>query len=195
MLYKHYPELEVIKNEIDKTIDMCVECYKNGGKIMIAGNGGSAADAEHIVGELMKGFLLKRPVTDERIPAELASKLQGSLPAICLSGGVALPTAYLNDVDGEYTVAQTLYGLGKPGDVFIAISTSGNAKNLYHAAELAKCLGIKTVAMTGEAGGKRAPICDVALKFPASETYRVQEYHLPVYHHICAAVEAAMFEK
>ena len=193
MLYKHYPELSGIKNDIDRVVKMCVECYKNGGKIMIAGNGGSASDAEHIVGELMKGFLLKRPVTDERIPAELASKLQGSLPAICLSGGVALPTAYANDVDGEYTVAQTLYGLGKPGDIFIAISTSGNAKNLYHAAELAKCLGIKTVAMTGEAGGKLAPICDAALKVPSSETYRVQEYHLPVYHHICAAVEAEMF--
>ena len=193
MLYKHYPELSGIKEEIDKTIAMCATCYRNGGKILIAGNGGSAADAEHIVGELMKGFLLKRPVTDERIPAELAAKLQGSLPAVCLSGGVALPTAYQNDVDGEYTVAQTLYGLGKKGDIFIAISTSGNAKNLCHAAELAKCLGIATVAMTGEAGGKLAPICDVALKVPACETYRVQEYHLPVYHHLCAEVEKYFF--
>jgi len=194
MLYKHYPELSSMKNEIDSVIKMCVDCYKNGGKIMIAGNGGSAADAEHIVGELMKGFLLKRPVTDSRIPTELAAKLQGSLPAICLSGGVALPTAYLNDVDGEYTVAQTLYGLGKSGDVFIAISTSGNAKNLCHAAELAKCLGIRTVAMTGEGGGKLVPMCDFALKVPANETYRVQEYHLPVYHHICAEIEASIFE-
>lgn len=195
MLYKHYPELEAIKNEIDEAVKMCVECYKNGGKIMIAGNGGSAADAEHIVGELMKGFKLKRPVTDGRIPEELRQKLQGSLPAICLSGGVALPTAYANDVDGDYTVAQTLYGLGKAGDIFIAISTSGNAKNLYHAAVLAKSLGIRTVAMTGEAGGRLAPICDIALKVPAGETYRVQEYHLPVYHHICAEVEAAMFSE
>ena len=195
MLYNHYPELEAIKNEIDKAVKMCIECYKNGGKIMIAGNGGSAADAEHIVGELMKGFKLKRPVADGRIPTELRGKLQGSLPAICLSGGVALPTAYANDVDGEYTVAQTLYGLGKPGDIFIAISTSGNAKNLYHATELAKCLGIRTVAMTGESGGKLAPICDVALKVPSNETYRVQEYHLPVYHHICAEIESAMFEE
>ena len=130
-----------------------------------------------------------------RIPAELAAKLQGALPAICLSGGVALPTAYANDVDGEYTASQTLYCLGRPGDIFIAISTSGNAKNLLHAAALAKCLGIRTVAMTGESGGKLAPMCDMALKVPACETYRVQEYHLPVYHHICAAIEAAMFEK
>lgn len=195
MLYKNYPELSVIKNDIDNTVDLCIDCYKKGGKILIAGNGGSASDAEHIVGELMKGFKLMRPVNDARIPTELASKLQRSLPAICLSGGVALPTAFANDVDGEYTVAQTLYGLGKPGDIFIAISTSGNAKNLCHAAELAKCLGVKAVGLTGEKGGKLAGICDIALKVPASETYRVQEYHLPVYHHICAEIEAAMFEE
>ena len=195
MLYKNYPELEGIKSEIEKVIELCIDCYKNGGKIMIAGNGGSASDAEHIVGELMKGFKLMRPVTDERIPAELASKLQGSLPALCLSGGVALPTAYSNDVDGEYTVAQTLYGLGKEGDIFIAISTSGNAKNLGHAAELAKCLGIKTVGLTGEKGGRLAEICDITMKAPASQTYRIQEYHLPIYHHICAEVESALFEE
>lgn len=195
MLYKNYPELEGIQAEIEKVIELCVDCYKMGGKIMIAGNGGSASDAEHIVGELMKGFKLMRPVTDERIPTELACKLQGSLPALCLSGGVALPTAFANDVDGEYTVAQNLYGLAKPGDIFIAISTSGNAKNLSHAAELAKCLGVKAVALTGEKGGRLAGICDITLKAPSSETYRVQEYHLPIYHHICAEVEAALFEK
>lgn len=195
MLYKNYPELETIKNDIDTAVALCIDCYKNGGKILIAGNGGSASDAEHIVGELMKGFKLMRPVNDARIPAELASNLQGSLPALCLSGGVALPTAFANDVDGEYTVAQTLYGLGREGDIFIAISTSGNAKNLCHAAELAKCLGIKTVGLTGEKGGKLAGLCDITLKVPASETYRVQEYHLPVYHHICAEIEAAMFKE
>lgn len=195
MLYKNCPELSGIKSEIDRVIALCIECYKNGGKLLIAGNGGSAADAEHIVGELMKGFKLKRPVTDERIPLELSAKLQGALPALCLSGGVALPTAFANDVDGEYTVAQMLYGLGRAGDVFIAISTSGNAKNLCHAAELARCLGIKTVALTGESGGKLSQICDITLKAPSSETYRVQEYHLPIYHHICAEVESAMFCK
>ncbi|MBE6611938.1 MAG: SIS domain-containing protein [Ruminococcaceae bacterium] len=193
MLYKNYPELECIRNEIDRAIEACVNCYKNGGKLLIAGNGGSAADSEHIVGELMKGFLMKREVTDPRIPAELAAKLQGALPAISLSNGLALPTAYLNDVDAEYTVAQSLYGLAKPGDVFIGISTSGNAKNLCHAAELAKCLGVTTIAMTGEAGGKLAPMSDIALKVPAKETYRVQEYHLPVYHHLCVKIEEAMF--
>jgi len=193
MLYKHYPELEPLRAEIDKAVAACIACYKNGGKLLIAGNGGSAADSEHIVGELMKGFLSKRTVTDPRIPAELAAKLQGALPAISLSNGLALPTAYLNDVDAEYTVAQTLYGLAKPGDVFIGISTSGNAKNLCHAAELAKCLGVTTIAMTGEAGGKLAPMSDIALKVPAKETYRVQEYHLPVYHHLCVKIEEAMF--
>jgi len=193
MLFKHYPELEPLRAEIDKAVAACIACYKNGGKLLIAGNGGSAADSEHIVGELMKGFLSKRTVTDPRIPAELAAKLQGALPAISLSNGLALPTAYLNDVDAEYTVAQTLYGLAKPGDVFIGISTSGNAKNLCHAAELAKCLGVTVIAMTGEAGGKLAPMADVALKVPSSETYRVQEYHLPVYHHLCAEIEKALF--
>ena len=193
MLYKHYPELEPLRAEIDKAVAACIACYKNGGKLLIAGNGGSAADSEHIVGELMKGFLSKRTVTDPRIPAELAAKLQGALPAISLSNGLALPTAYLNDVDAEYTVAQTLYGLAKPGDVFIGISTSGNAKNLCHAAELAKCLGVPVIAMTGAAGGKLAPMADIALKVPSSETYRVQEYHLPVYHHLCAEIEKALF--
>lgn len=193
MLYKHYPELEPLRAEIDKAVAACIACYKNGGKLLIAGNGGSAADSEHIVGELMKGFLSKRTVTDPRIPAELAAKLQGALPAISLSNGLALPTAYLNDVDAEYTVAQTLYGLAKPGDVFIGISTSGNAKNLCHAAELAKCLGVTVIAMTGEGGGKLAPMADIALKVPSSETYRVQEYHLPVYHHLCAEIEKALF--
>ena len=195
VLYRNYPELSDIKEDVDRVVSACVECYKSGGKILIAGNGGSAADAEHIVGELMKGFKLMRPVSDERIPEALAGKLQGSLPALCLSGGVALPTAYANDVDGEYTVAQNLYGLGKAGDIFIAISTSGNAKNLCHAAELAKCLGIKTVAMTGETGGRLSGLCDITLKMPSRETYRVQEYHLPVYHHICAEIESALFEK
>ncbi|MCI8387623.1 MAG: SIS domain-containing protein [Clostridiales bacterium] len=195
MLYENYPELENIKSDIDAVIDMLIDCYKNGGKLLCAGNGGSAADSEHIVGELMKGFLLKRPVTDSRIPAELADKLQGALPAISLSNGLALPTAYLNDVDGEYTIAQTLYGLAKPGDIVLLISTSGNAKNLAHAAELARCIGVKTIGLTGRGGGRLAELCDITIKAPADETYRIQEYHLPIYHEICARVEAALFSR
>ena len=184
MLFKHYPELEPIRADIDAAVAACIACYKNGGKLLIAGNGGSAADSEHIVGELMKGFLSKRTVTDARIPQALAAKLQGALPAISLSNGLALPTAYLNDVDAEYTVAQTLYGLAKPGDVFIGISTSGNAKNLCHAAELAKCLGVTVIAMTGEAGGKLAPMADVALKVPSRRrTFRLCS--LPMQGRLC----------
>ncbi len=193
-LYETFPALTPIRADIDAAIACIIETYQSGGKLMIAGNGGSAADSEHIVGELMKGFLSKRTVTDPRIPAELAAKLQGALPAISLVTGVALPTAYENDVDGEYTVAQTLYGLARPGDTVLLLSTSGNAKNLCHAAELAKCIGVKSVAMTGAGGGRLAGICDLAIRVPETETYRVQEYHLPVYHEICARVEAAMFD-
>ncbi len=194
MLYETYPALRCAEQEITEAIRMIIAAYEAGGKLLIAGNGGSACDAEHIVGELMKGFKRKRPVTDPRIPAPLAEKLQGSLPAIALTTGTALPTAYLNDVDGEYTVAQTLYGLAKPGDVVMLISTSGNAKNLFHAAGLAACIGVKSIALTGEEGGKLAQVCDLTVKVPAIETYRVQEYHLPVYHEICAAVEEHFYK-
>ncbi len=193
MLYNNYPELKSVKPQIEAAIGLVVDCYRYGGKVMTAGNGGSAADSEHIVGELMKGFKSKRRVMDPRIPSKLAEKLQGALPAISLSSGLALPTAYANDVDGEYSVAQTLYGLAKPGDVAILISTSGNAKNLCHAAELSRYIGVKTIALTGEAGGTLGQICDLAIKVPASDTYRIQEYHLPVYHEICARVEEILF--
>lgn len=193
MLYDNYPALRCAEKEIAEAIRMIVDTYEAGGKLLIAGNGGSACDAEHIVGELMKGFKSKRSVSDPRIPAALSEKLQGALPAIALTSGTALPTAYLNDVDGEYTVAQTLYGLAKPGDTVLLISTSGNAKNLLHTAELAACIGVKSIALTGEGGGKLAQVCDLTVKVPATETYRVQEYHLPVYHEICAAVEQHFF--
>ncbi len=192
-LYDHFPALSVCEAEIEKAIALITDCYKAGGKLLIAGNGGSASDSEHIVGELMKGFLSKRPVTDKRIPPELAAKLQGALPAISLSNGLALPTAYLNDVDGEYSVAQALYGLSKPGDIFLAISTSGSAKNLCHAAELANCLGVTTIGLTGAKGGTLYTLCSLTIRVPETETYRVQEYHLPVYHELCARVEMNLF--
>ncbi len=193
MLYDRYPALLPVKNEIDAVTDAIEVCFRRGGKLMIAGNGGSAADAEHIVGELMKGFLSHRPVNDPRIPAALAAKLQGALPAIALTGGVALPTAYQNDVDGEYTVAQTLFGLAKPGDAVLLISTSGNAKNLVHAAELATVIGVTALALTGQGGGRLGELCTLTVHAPATETYRVQEYHLPIYHEICAALERRFF--
>ncbi len=195
MLYENYPELECVRAEIDAAIGMLISCYRSGGKLMCAGNGGSASDSEHIVGELMKGFKKKRPVIDEHIPPELASKLQGALPAVSLSSGLSLPTAYLNDVDGEYIVAQTLYGLARKGDVVLLMSTSGNAANMIHAAELARCLSVHTIALTGESGGQLAKICEVAIRVPSGETYRVQEYHLPVYHEICARLEEEFFKE
>lgn len=193
MLYENYPELLPIKPQIDAAIGLISDCYRYGCKIMTAGNGGSAADSEHIVGELMKGFKSKRPVIDPRIPPELAAKLQGSLAALSLSNGLSLPTAYLNDVDSEYTIAQTMYGLAKAGDLVILISTSGNAKNLVHTAELAHYIGVKSIALTGAGGGKLAELCDLTIKVPATETYRIQEYHLPVYHELCARVEEILF--
>jgi D-sedoheptulose 7-phosphate isomerase len=172
---------------------MITSCYRSGGKLFIAGNGGSASDAEHIVGELMKGFKLKRKVDDPRLTEHLSEKLQGALPAISLVSGLSLQTAFQNDADGEYTAAQTLYGLAKPGDIALLISTSGNAKNLIHVAELANCIGVDTILLTGESGGQLADLCSIAIRVPANETYRVQEYHLPVYHEICARVEEIMF--
>jgi len=193
MLYDTYPELRCAEEAIEQPIRTIATAYECRNKLLIAGNGGSACDAEHIVGELLKGFRLKRPVTDPRIPPALAAKLQGALPAVALTTGVALPTAYLNDVDGEYTVAQSLYALAEVGDVALFLSTSGNAANLIHAAELARCIGVKTIALTGETGGRLAPLCDLAIKVPATETYRVQEYHLPVYHYLCAELERYFF--
>lgn len=193
MLLENYPELEAVSGDIDLAVSAIAEAYRSGGKLMTAGNGGSASDSEHIVGELMKGFKKKRPVIDQRIPSDISAKLQGALPAISLSGGLALPTAYLNDVDGSFTVAQTLFGLAKSGDAALFISTSGNAVNLIHAARLANSLGVRTIALTGRSGGRLAEICDVSIKVPADETYRVQEYHLPVYHEICMRLEDIFF--
>ncbi len=193
MLYNDYPMLAPLAPDIDAAAEAIVDCYRAGGKLLTAGNGGSAADADHIVGELMKGFTLRRPIDDPRIPPDLAQNLQGALPAVCLSSGLALPTAFANDCDGAYTVAQALYGLAKPGDVALLLSTSGNAENLVHAARLAAAIGVKTVAMTGRGGGKLAAICDITIRVPADETYRVQELHLPIYHALCRRVEHAFF--
>ena len=195
MLYENYPELVPLRETIEEVTALLIDCFSRGGKLMCAGNGGSAADSEHIVGELMKGFKLPRRVTDPRIPKELAENLQGALPAISLSNGLALPTAFANDADNDYTVAQTLYGLAKPGDVALFISTSGNAKNLANAAMLCECIGVKSIALTGAGGGRLAGLCNYAIRVPAYETYRIQEYHLPVYHEICARVEEAMFSR
>lgn len=202
-LIERYPKLKCEKENIVKAYEIMIECYKNKGKLLIAGNGGSAADAEHIVGELMKGFVEPRKLpkdfvdkleaVDEEMGKELGDKLQGALPAIALVGHVALSTAYLNDVDPLLGFAQQLNGYGNEGDVFLAISTSGNSKNILYACVVAKAKGMKVVGLTGGTGGKLKDIADVTIVAPENETYKIQEYHLPIYHWLCLALEEEMF--
>lgn len=193
MLYETYPALSVCRDDIEKAIEQMLHTYRQGGKLLLCGNGGSAADSDHIVGELMKGFLLSRPVTDERLPQRLRRGLQGSLPAISLPSQSAVLSAFCNDVDPEMMYAQLVYGYGRPGDLVVGISTSGNSKNVVNALEVAKCLGLSTLALTGEKESRLSQLADVTIRVPAVETYLVQEYHLPVYHYLCARVEQAMF--
>ena len=198
-LIERYPKLEAEKENICKALEIIVECYKKKGKLLIAGNGGSAADAEHIVGELMKGFVEPRKLpkefvdklvaADPQMGAELGEKLQGALPAIALVDHVALSTAYLNDVDPLLGFAQQLNGYGNEGDVFLAISTSGNSKNILYACTIAKAKGMKIIGLTGGNGGKLKDMADVSIVAPEKETYKIQEYHLPIYHWLCIGVE------
>ena len=193
MLYETYPALSVCRDDIEKAIEQMLHTYRQGGKLLLCGNGGSAADSDHIVGELMKGFLLPRPVTDERLPQRLRRGLQGSLPAISLPSQSAVLSAFCTDVDPEMMYAQLVYGYGRPGDLVVGISTSGNSKNVVNALEVAKCLGLSTLALTGEKESRLSQLADVTIRVPDVETYLVQEYHLPVYHYLCARVEQAMF--
>ena len=204
-LLERYPTLATVSGEIEKAKNAIVKCYENGGKLLICGNGGSSADSDHIVGELMKGFLKKRPLTSEKkaelkarfpeMDEETLDKLQGALPAISLSSFSALNTAFSNDVDPELVFAQALLGLGRVGDVLIAISTSGNSKNAFAAAKLAKALGMTLISLTGMGGGKLGTISDICIAVPEKETYKVQELHLPVYHWLCAKVEEYFFSE
>ena len=193
MLYNRYPALEVCREDIEKALQMMIQTYRDGGKILICGNGGSASDSEHIVGELLKGFMSKRPVSDERIPERLRKGLQGSLPAISLPSQCAILSAFVNDVDPEMMYAQLVYGYVKSEDLVIGLSTSGNSKNVVNAIEVAKSLGVKTISMTGELDSKMSQLSDVTIKAPETETYKVQEYHLPIYHYLCVEVEKEFF--
>ena len=193
-LYERYPSLNECRDEIEKALDLIVDTYKKGGKVLVCGNGGSCADCEHIVGELMKGFLLRREVTDERIPEELRKNLQGGLPAISLPSQSAILSAFINDVEPSMMYAQLVYGYAKENDLLIGLSTSGNSKNVVNAAEVAKALGIKTIALTGKCESKLSALCDVTVKVPETETYKIQELHLPVYHYLCAETEKAFFK-
>lgn len=205
LLIRRHPSLEVIKQDIIDGYLVIEEGYLNGGKLLIAGNGGSAADAEHIVGELMKRFKLPRPVSkefaeklmevDSSRGAELAKNLECSLMAIPLVAHEALSTAYINDVDGLGVFAQQLFGFGRKGDVFLGISTSGNSRNIMNATVVARALGIKTVGLTGGNGGELATVADVNVKAPEIETYMIQELHLPIYHCWCLMLEDKFFGK
>lgn len=201
-LIERYPSLEKCKNEVVIAKDMLIECYKNSGKVLCCGNGGSCADCEHIVGELMKGFLSLRALSDdkkakmmENCPevSDMLDKLQDGLPAISLTSFTGLNTAFCNDVDADLVFAQSLLALGRENDVLIALSTSGNSKNVVNAVKVAKSLGIKVISLTGEGGGKLAGLSDICIKAPEKETYKVQELHLPIYHYLCAEVEKYFF--
>ncbi|MBQ9805946.1 MAG: SIS domain-containing protein [Clostridia bacterium] len=192
-LLSHYPELASCREALEQAVDCIVKTYQQKGKVLLCGNGGSSSDCEHIAGELLKSFLFNRTVRDESIPEDLRSGLQGSLPAIPLPSIMAAFTATLNDMDPAMVYAQLLYGLGTKGDLLIAISTSGNAENVLRAAKLARAMGITVLALTGENGGALASVADLTIRVPAKETYRVQEYHLPVYHYLCATVEKRIF--
>lgn len=193
-LLERYPNLIFCKADILRAKEALIRCYEKQGKLLLCGNGGSAADCDHIVGELMKGFLLKRRVDDKKIPENIRERLQGSLPAISLSSHTAFMSAFINDVEPSMVYAQMLYGYAQPNDVFIGMSTSGNSANVVNAAMLAKAIGLETVALTGKSGGALSEICDVTIRVPETETYKVQELHLPVYHYICAEVEKHFFE-
>lgn len=204
-LINRYPKLELIKEDVIKGYLIIEECYEKGRKLLVAGNGGSAADSEHIAGELMKRFKIPRPVDEgfanklKQIDKErgvyLAENLERSLTAIPLVAHEALTTAYINDVDGRGVFAQQLLGYGREGDVFLGISTSGNSENIINAAVTAKALGIKIIALTGKNDSKISDIADVAVKVPETETYMVQELHLPIYHCWCLMLEDKFFGK
>lgn len=204
-LINRYPKLESAKDDIEKAVSVIINCYEKGGKLLLCGNGGSSSDCEHISGELMKGFLKSRPLSQEQKAAmktecpilteKELSLLQGGLPAISLPSFTALMTAYGNDVSSELCYAQGVLVLGKEDDVLFAISTSGNSQNVVAASKVAKAKGIKVIALTGKDGGKLKEISDVTICADERETYKVQELHLPVYHYICSAVEKHFFEE
>lgn len=202
-LIERYPVLESGRDDIGKAFRILLTCFREHGKLLIAGNGGSAADADHIVGELMKGFALPRKIDenlkkklkniDYRMGNELSDKLQQALPAIALNNHNSLNTAFLNDVDGELCFAQQILGYGEAGDVFLGISTSGNSANILYAAIVAKAQGMKVIALTGRGGGRLAQMADIVVAVDEQETYKVQELHLPIYHCLCLMVEEEMF--
>ena len=195
-LYGRYPQLDQCRVDIEAAFELLLSAYRGNGKVLVCGNGGSASDAEHICGELLKCFKKKRPIPAEiaaKLDPALASRLEGSLPAVSLVSMSGIVSAFANDVSWETAFAQQVLGLAKPGDVLIALSTSGNSANCVAAAEVMKAIGGRTVAFTGEKESRLSEICDASIRVPETETYKVQELHLPIYHALCAAVEEELF--
>ena len=207
-LLQNHPALTVCQDTIETARDLLIDTYRAGGKLLLCGNGGSAADCDHIAGELLKGFLSHRPLSEEDCLALaeslpdgeadpdlylLAGQLQGGLPAVSLPAQTAALTAVCNDTDPALIFAQLTWALGQSGDTLICLSTSGNSRNVVLAAKATKTKGLRVLALTGENDSKLSELADVTVRVPATDTYRVQEYHLPVYHYLCAAVEEAFF--
>ena len=202
-LIDRYPRLDVCREDVLKAYELLEAAYSSGCKLLVCGNGGSASDSEHIVGELMKEFKLKRNVYSDQAAAlkeidpelgqVLADNLQGALPAICLTGHSSLTTAFMNDANADLVFAQQVNGYGKPGDVFLGISTSGNSKNVLYAAVNAKAKGLKVIGLTGAKENKLMKYADVCIRVPETETYKIQELHLPVYHCLCLMLEEKFF--
>lgn len=205
LLLERYPALQPLRADLLAAYRLCADCYDHGGTLFTCGNGGSCADAEHIAGELLKGFVRQRRLSPEErqrlhdlaLPdAELLGRsLQYGLPAVCLMSQTAILTAVANDLDPDLGPAQQLYALGKPGDVLLALSTSGQARNVLLAVQVAQARGMKVIGLTNAVGGRLAERADVCLKMPEKETYKVQELHLPVYHCLCMMLEARYFDE
>jgi D-sedoheptulose 7-phosphate isomerase len=203
LLLERYPVLRPCEKELGAALDLLVVAYQAGNKLLVCGNGGSAADSEHMVAELMKGFLKRRPIPSSHQaqleaahPTDgktIASRLQGALPAISLASPLSLTSAIANDIAFEMIFAQQVYGLGRPGDVLLGISTSGNSKNVSNAVIVAKAVGLRTIALTGRSGGALAPLADTAIKVPADDIAEIQELHLPVYHWLSTELEETFF--
>ena len=195
-LILNHPNLEALENEVRNAARLITECFKSGGKLLLCGNGGSCADCEHIAGEMVKQFAKDRPLSTElatKLGPELSSELHGGLPALSLPSMIGFHTAFNNDDNPEFGFAQQVIAFGKPDDILLGISTSGNSKNVINAIKTANVLGLKTIGLTGADGGRLSEIAKISINAPAGNVARIQELHLPIYHAICAFVEDQIF--
>ena len=195
-LLKRRPELITCEAEIRKAANLLITCFQSGNKLLLCGNGGSCADCEHIAGELVKQFSRSRPLSPElqvKLGPELSKELHGGLPALSLPSMIGFHTAFNNDDNPEFAFAQQVVAFGRPGDILLGISTSGNSSNIVHAARAAQALELPVISLTGENGGRLATVADCAIEAPSQQTPRIQELHLPIYHALCQVVEDSLF--